>query len=142
MSQYAWICLSNAEYDWLNMPTFTWKNRVLDMLEFWMCLMLDIVSGNCNCTNYWAVIKKETYSRHCPTFKIELFPKIIMLECRCKTFQGKARKWRRRGGWGVELEHFDKDFDKKTQKEAPQVNILEFFLLDTLKATFWMENLT
>ena len=31
----------------------------------------------------------------------------------------------------------------KTQdQKAPQGNILEFFLQDTIKATFWMENLT
>ena len=31
---------------------------------------------------------------------------------------------------------------KTPEKEAPQGNVLEFFLLDVLKATFWMENLT
>ena len=41
----------------------------------------------------------------------------------------------------VELGHFDKHFIKST-KEAPQGNILEFFLLDTLKTIFSMENLT
>ena len=35
----------------------------------------------------------------------------------------------------VELGHFDKDFAKTSEKEAPQGNILEFFLLDTLKTT-------
>ena len=29
-----------------------------------------------------------------------------------------------------------------SEKETPQGNILTFFLLDTLKTTFWMENLT
>ena len=42
----------------------------------------------------------------------------------------------------VELGHFDKLFVKNTQKKAPQVNILELFLLDTLKTTFWMEDWT
>ena len=36
----------------------------------------------------------------------------------------------------VELGHFDKHFVKNTKKEAPQRNILEIFLLDTLKTTF------
>ena len=57
-----------------------------------------------------------------------------------KNFSGQGKQVEEERG--MELEHFDKDFDKKTQKEAPQVNILEFFLVDTLKATFWMENLT
>ena len=42
----------------------------------------------------------------------------------------------------VELGHFDKYFVNNAGKEAPSGKILEFFLLDTLKTTFWMENLT
>ena len=41
----------------------------------------------------------------------------------------------------VELWHFNKYF-KNTTKKARQRNILEIFLLDTLKTTFSMENLT
>ena len=41
----------------------------------------------------------------------------------------------------MELEHFDKHFVKNIRKKILQGNILEF-LLDTLKAVFWMENLT
>ena len=36
----------------------------------------------------------------------------------------------------VELTHFDKYFVKTQDKEVLQGNILEFFLLDTLKTTF------
>ena len=43
---------------------------------------------------------------------------------------------------GVELVQFNKHFVKTKEKEAPQGNIFEFFLLDTLKTTFWMVNLT
>ena len=47
------------------------------------------------------------------------------------------------GRWGfVKLGHFDKHFIKKSRKKAPQGKILEFFLLDTYKTTFWMANLT
>ena len=46
-----------------------------------------------------------------------------------------------RGGF-VELGHFDKHFVKNTRKKVPLEKILEFFLLDTLKTTFWMENWT
>ena len=43
----------------------------------------------------------------------------------------------------VELGHFSINISSKTQeKEVPQGNILVFFLLDTLKTTSWMENLT
>ena len=42
----------------------------------------------------------------------------------------------------MELGHFDKHFVKNTRKKVPPEKILEFFLLDTLKTTFWMENWT
>ena len=45
----------------------------------------------------------------------------------------------------VELRHFNKYFkntSKTQQKKAPQRNILNIFLLDTLKTIFSMENLT
>ena len=42
----------------------------------------------------------------------------------------------------MELGHFDKHFVKNTRKKVPLEKILEFFLLDTLKTTFWMENWT
>ena len=38
--------------------------------------------------------------------------------------------------------HYDKHFVQNTSKKALQGNILEFFLLDTLKITFWTENVT
>ena len=41
----------------------------------------------------------------------------------------------------VEIGNFDKHFVKNKRKEAPRGNILEFFLQDTLEATFWMKNL-
>ena len=46
-----------------------------------------------------------------------------------------------RGGF-MKLGHFDKNFIKKSRKKAPQGKILEFFILDTLKTTFWIANLT
>ena len=46
-----------------------------------------------------------------------------------------------RGGF-VELGHFNKHFVKNTRKKVPPENILEFFLLDSFKTTFWMENWT
>ena len=40
----------------------------------------------------------------------------------------------------VELGHLDNYFVRNTRKKAPTGKY--FFLLDTLKITFWMENLT
>ena len=42
----------------------------------------------------------------------------------------------------VELGHFSKHLVKNTRNRDPQGDILEFFLLDTLKTTFSKENLT
>ena len=41
----------------------------------------------------------------------------------------------------MELEHFDKPFIKNAREKGPAGKILELFLLDTLKTTFWMEDL-
>ena len=46
-----------------------------------------------------------------------------------------------RGGL-VGLGHIYKHFVKNTRKKAAHGNIWWFFLLDTLKTTFWMENVT
>ena len=47
-----------------------------------------------------------------------------------------------RGGFVI-FERFDKPFVKKLRKKkASEGKILEFFLLDTLKTTFWMEYFT
>ena len=84
---------------------------------------------------------QNTYSEHRQTFKMEHFPKGIMPECRCATrnFSGlevgevcgtKALRYRFRRK------------PKKKPPEASQGNILEFFLLDTRRTTFWMQNLT
>ena len=44
----------------------------------------------------------------------------------------------------VELGHLDKHFvkEKKAQEKSLHEKFLEFFLLDTLKIIFWMQNLT
>ena len=83
MSQYVWICLDNAEYDWILLHIHE-KNRVLNMSKFCMFLMNSL--------------------------------------------------WNQ--GTSINI------LSKTQEKEAPQGNILEFFLLDTLKYTLWMENLT
>ena len=42
----------------------------------------------------------------------------------------------------VDLAHFDKYFIQNTRRKGPQENNLEVFFLNTLKPTFWMENVT
>ena len=42
----------------------------------------------------------------------------------------------------MKLGHFDKHMLKTQEEKGPRGNILEDFLLDTRKTTFWMENLT
>ena len=54
---------------------------------------------------------------------MERFAKIIMSEGRCAT-----RNFAVEGGGEV--------LSKTPEKEAPQENIVEFFLIDTLKTTF------
>ena len=46
-----------------------------------------------------------------------------------------------RGGF-VELGHFDKRFVKNTRIKSSTGNISEFFLVDTPKTIFWIQNLT
>ena len=36
MSQYVWICRNNVD---ITMPAYNWKNRVLNIPKFWVCLM-------------------------------------------------------------------------------------------------------
>ena len=59
----------------------------------------------------------------------------------CKTAGAQPEIFQSRWGF-VKLGHFDKHFIKKSRKKAPRGKILEFFLLDTLKSTFWMASST
>ena len=100
-----WICLNNAEYDRIcwHIPEKTEYHRILNVSVQY------IAHGNC--TNYWAVIETDMYSKYCQTFKIERFAKRTMSECRCKTINFSVLGV---GGWGgggggfVEVGHFDK----------------------------------
>ena len=68
---------------------------------------------------------------------MENFVKRIMPECSCPTgnFPGQAVVF-------VEVEQFDKLFVKNIRKRGRAGKHFEFFLLDTLKTTFLIENLT
>ena len=117
--KYAWICLNNAECDWIcqHIPGKCWICwTVLNMPEFW--------------TNYWAVI--ETYIQN-----TDKHLRWSVLQCRCPPSNFQVRE-----GRFVELGCFDKDFVKNTGKRDPAVKYFEVFFLDTLKTTFQMENLT
>ena len=52
-----------------------------------------------------------------------------------------TRNFQGREGF-VEFGHLDKHFVKNTKKEGPAGKIWHIFLLDTLKTTFWMEQIT
>ena len=53
-------------------------------------------------------------------------------------FQAHNQKFLQGRGGFVKLRHFN----KHSRKKAPQAKFSEFLLLDTLKTTFWMVNLT
>ena len=58
-----------------------------------------------------------------------------MPKCRCAI---RNVSWKGAGEWEavVELEQFDKNLSKTTEKEILQGNILKFLLPDTLKTIF------
>ena len=121
----------------LNMIEYTGtylEKTVLNMPEFWMCLMQYITSLYKLLSSY-----RDRYSEHCQTFKMECFSKKNNAwgqMCNQKLF-------RTGGGRFVKLGHFDKHFIKNTRKRGPtRKHFLEIFLLGTLKTTFWIENLT
>ena len=131
MREYASVTLNMIEYTGIYpKKQSTEFARILNVSEFWLCLMQHITQGVF--TNYWAVAEKETYSEYCQTFKMERFAKTIMPECRCATRnfsgQGAGGLW----NWGTSI----KILSKTSEKEASQGNISEFFLLDTLQTIF------
>ena len=75
MCEYALLMLNV-----LNILEYTQINKVLNMPEFWMCLMQS--TGQGHCTNYWAAIETEMHSENCQTLKMGQFAKRIMCECR------------------------------------------------------------
>ena len=95
MSQYAQICLNNAEYDWI-------CHNILEKTECGVCQNASDAVHSIQITEQ---LSRQTYSEHCQIFKMELFAKIIIRECRRAT-----RDFLRQvlGGWGgVELVHKD-----------------------------------
>ena len=125
MREYALITLNFIEY------AGTYLKKLLDMLEFWMCLMQHIAQGRC--TNYWVVTQTETYSEHSQTFKMERFAKRMRNERRCAAghFSGQGRVCRTRALWW-----------RFRQKQNPVNFPAGKYLQITLKIIFWMENLT
>ena len=81
-------------------------------------------------------LSRQTYSEHCQTFKIERFAKRIIPGCRFA-----AINLSRQGGRGVvELGYFNTSINISSKTQEKEV--FGVFLQDTLKTTFWMENLT
>ena len=100
-----------------------------------MCLMQYVAQGHC--TSYWAAFETEAYSEDCQTFKMELFVKKNNTWVQAhnqKFFSSGEVSWNE--GTSINIS------SKTQERKAPQGNVLEFFLLDTIKSTLWMKNLT
>ena len=83
------------------------------------CVWCGIYKAEGHCTNYWAVIETETYQNTVKHLKWSVFPK------------------KKRGvGEVSETRALRQNILSKTQKKRPRENFL-----DSLKTTFWMENL-
>ena len=125
MPQHAWMCLINNEYDWIcrHIP----KKQAAEFAK-----ILNVSDAVYSIRSLYKLLSS------CQIFKMERFAKRIITECRCGTrnFWGQGGK---RGLWN--WWNFVKISSKTQEKETPQGNILKFSLLDTLKTTFWMENL-
>ena len=96
MSQYAWICINNAEFYricWHIPEKTAGYARILNVS--------DAVHSTSRCTNYWVVTQTETYSEHSQTFKMERFAKRMRNERRCAAghFSGQGRVCRTRALW-------------------------------------------
>ena len=114
MCLYWWICL--------NMPAYTWINRVLNIPRLWMCLM-----------QYKLLSCYQGLSVQCKIFKMECFTKRVMPEWR-RASRYFSRQWRFCG-----TRKIWQTLQQKTRKKGR--NIWEFFLLDTLIYTFWMKDI-
>ena len=79
---------------------------------------------------YIFLVKSTFYIRIC----VSKFMWQAFIGAQPERFQG-------RGGLVV-IGNFYKHFVKNTRKKASQRKIWEFVLLDTLKTTFWKENIT
>ena len=99
----------------------------------------DAVHSKGHCTNYWEVIEIDTYSGDGQTFKMARFAKRIMPDCRCATRNFSGQEVGEICGTRPLRYRFRQKHQKKWSRREP---ILESFLLDTLKTTFWMEKLT
>ena len=71
----------------------------------------------------------------------EIFSHVAILVKWGLSTGAQSEIYKGRGGF-VELGHFDKPFVKRARKKTSQGKISELCLLDTLKTTFWMEDLT
>ena len=124
MSEYALVTLNRIEY------TGTYlRKQIVEYAR--INLNVSDAVHSIRTVQYTEQLPRQTYSDYCQTFKMEHIGKRIMLECRCTTrnFSGE---------WGrvVELDTSINISSKTREKETRQGNILDFFLLDTLKTTF------
>ena len=135
-AEYTWISLKNAS---LCMNMLEYASIYLNK-QFWIFQILNVSDIVHSIRSLYKLLRSHQDrhdSEHCQTIKMDHFAKRIMPECSCATrkFSGQGKFCGTRT-----LQYIFCSKCKKTK--APQGNMLEFFLLDTLKITFWIENLT
>ena len=117
------------------------------MPEFWMCLINNVreLSNILGWMQYIALHKtteqlsRQTYSEQCQTIMMERLQK----KKKCLSAGAHPNIFQDSGVEGLWDFGTLVNISSKTQEnEAPERKILEIFLPDTLKTTFWMENLT
>ena len=107
------------------MPAYTWKDRVLNLSEVRILNVSDAV-------HIW----------HKVTVQItEQLSRQRRIRAPSNIWNGAFFKKKQGVGEVSETRALRQNILSKTQKKRPLENILEFFLLDSLKTTFWMENL-
>ena len=138
MSQYAWICVNNAEYDWI-------CHHIPEKPERWICRNFDCVW----CSQIYRC--SRNVSEHKVTVQITeqlsrqrriqnnvkdlrwiVLQKKKIPECRCATRNFTGQGW---GGGLLEL-HFEKKFAKNTRKKGPAGKNLDFFSYILLRLHF------
>ena len=108
------------------------------MPEFWMCLMQYMRSHEYIRSLY--KLLSSYWIRHIQNIVIHLRLVVLQKEQCVSTFVQPEILQGREGF--VELGQFNKNFIEITRKKTSQRNILQFFPLNILKTTSWIENLT
>ena len=135
MSQYAWICLNNADYDWIY-----WY--INEKTECWICLNSECVWYS----TYYKVTVQITEHLLKQTHIQNTVKHLRKKEQCLKAGQVCNQKFLRAGQGGggdrgMRLGHFNNHSVKNTKRRGCAGKHFWIFLLDTIKTTIWIENL-